>query len=283
MTNSNDERTSALPPTPWPPVPQLPANYGVRLIFGGLLGFCHNAGKCEVGFYKDDDHQPIIIVSEKPGCDPYQMRVGTGRMTIGITGQSTNSVSFYNPGGGFNRLTGNDWDFRWLIDLHDWCPNGKIKPGYFAPVLDVRHGTFFTLQKSNSTFKRVTLSGTTQVDSYGYQVRFFAADIAVANGQSVTIDTGAETKTLYPSAQRTYEVLITNLCSISSVSDFHLLVEAYAEPGDPLYDLYLDREGTEAEPNFCTADLRSKLIKPVGDDAPCMGAGYGGAGGFPGP
>lgn len=289
MANTSDgkERDSTLASMMEWPTCTLPTNSGVRLIFAGLMGFCYNptTKKCEVGFYtREADHHPMVMVSEKPGCQSSMMTPGTGRMKIGITNQPS-GVCFYNLGGTFNRLTGNDRDIRWMIDLSVWYPRHTIPPGYFAPVLEVAHGTFFTMQKSNSTFKRVPTSGATTSEPYGYLTRYLAADIQVANGQTVTLDTGVQTRVLYPTPQRTYEVLFTNLCDPpSATSDFHLLVEAISSPGDTLYNFYLDLLGNEADPHFCTGDgeIKRKSLAAA-DDAPCMGAGFGDVPAFPGP
>jgi hypothetical protein len=204
-------------------------------------------------------------------------------MRIGITGQPSN-VCFYKTGSGFNRFSGNDQDIRWMIDLNEWYPNNvSIPRGFFAPVLEVTHGSFFTLQKTTSTFKRIVTSPISNPEPFGYLPRFLAADIPASNTQTVTLDTGSITTVLRPNQQRTYEVLFTNICPGETTSDFHLLVESIASAGDPLYDFDLDIDGGPAAPHFCIAGSDLEPVVHASDEAPCMAGGFGGAGGFPGP
>src|SRR5947208_2899041 len=100
MANSSEDRTSdnlSVAPRRLPTSSQVPPTFGVRLIFAGLMGFCYNpvTKKCEVGFYtRDGQHQPAIMVYEKPGCHGTPVTPGTGRMKIGITNQPSTVVSY---------------------------------------------------------------------------------------------------------------------------------------------------------------------------------------------
>jgi hypothetical protein len=151
---------------------------------------------------------------------------------------------------------------------------------------------FFTIVRSNSTFKRVNAAGG-KVEDLGYVGRYLGADIEIQNGQSVTLDTGS-VRIVLPWKQTTsYEVVFANECYTSCTGpDFHSLIDTLG--ATTFYDLGLEVKGPPSFPGGCTSidisadqlvgstfEERSFFSPFNTDDAPCMGAGFGQSNGFP--
>jgi hypothetical protein len=268
----------------WPPPIHTSAKPAstVRLIFAGLLGFCFTSrGTCQVGFRNTAGHKPKIVIFENPGCNDHTLYPGPSAMSLGITGAfGTPSVTSHQGNFPPDRLTGDREDIRWLIDLADWFPGSVAQPGMFSPILEVFHGMFFTLVRSNSTFNQ-TLSNGIPVNPMGYVSRYLGVDIELRSKQSVTLQIGGASPIHLPSgASTSAEVVFANECVDCNTSDFHDLIAALGSvPTD--YDLGVDIPvNLQNLPGGCFQTAKGPFSEFNTDPSPCMGAGFGGNDGF---
>ncbi len=279
--------TAVATPNPhWPPPRHTSAKPGstVQLIFAGLLGFCFTSrGTCHVGFRNTAGHIPKIVIFENPGCYERPLFPGTAAMSLGITGAlGTPSVTSHQESFP-DRLTGDPNDIRWLIDLADWFPGKVVQPGMFLPILEVFHGMFFNLVRSNSTFNQ-TLNNPagTVVNPMGYVSRFVGVNIELRPNQSVTLQIAGARPVQLPSGTfSSATVVFANECDGCRQPDFHDLVTALGSVTTD-YDLRVDVPvNLPNMPGGCFQTDRSPFSIDNTDPSPCMGAGFGGSNGFP--
>jgi hypothetical protein len=277
--------TSVATPNPhWPPPKHVSAQPGstVRLVFAGLLGFCFTSrGTCQVGFRNTAGHIPKIVIFENPGCSEHTLYPGPSAMSLGITGAfGIPSVTSHQGNFSPDRLTGDRDDIRWLIDLADWFPGRVALPGMFSPILEVFHGMFLNLVRSNSTFNQ-TLGNGIPVNPMGYVSRYLGADIELGPNESVTLQIGGAGPIQLPSgASTSAEIVFANECVGCTTSDFHELITGLG-PVTTDYDLRVAIPVNLPNlPGGCFQTAKGPFSPFNTDPSPCMGAGFGGNDGF---
>jgi hypothetical protein len=275
-------------PQPWPWTGELP-NATVRLVFAGMVAFTYKKKEGRVVFHRsDDDHHKLKIVayrSSAPCNEIYRNEAIPKKTTMDFEIKNKPSDSTFFHGGAFERsaLQGNAKDFRWLLDLEDLpFNNGKLKrkEDKFSTKLNVRHGTFYTYKHTASTFLYDNGSGTPT--KLGYVPKVMATDVSLEQGECVSLKINGTEVLPYPLCSGAkYEIFFLNECDASCThSDFSMVFDAFEKP--KRFELTLEH----ADDNGPTDDLclpvpTSNRIRRLNDEAPCMGGGFGGGGGFP--
>jgi hypothetical protein len=295
----------------WRPTTSFPTNAKVTAIFGGLFGFFYNTrtGNCEIGAHRgDSNHRMVIEVWERigPRCYlSYSTKNGTlpkptKDLKIQIVGRSTSDVNFYQVGA-YDRVRMGPNDFRWLPDLdsNDFYPQNYPKArGRFNIKSIVRHGTFYTYLRTNSTFTRADPPDrpVNHIDLYNV-AEYMAAGIQPNDSEDVSlqIDENTPPVVLRNRPGSTYEITVFNNCyrdvsrelecmfqpnhSSSEMhrNHFHFMRKVLQLPGgQKRYGLKLKVGRPATNPGFCTPSR-----KAISDEAPCMGAGFGKTDGMP--
>lgn len=269
--------------TRWKTTDNLPGNATVTLYFAGLMAFCYNKkNQCEIGFYESGKHSLNVEVFRN-GKSVYSTAPTVNvEIEVGIENKS-NHVRFFNgpDDGEFNRDTGDSYDFRWLLDLEDDKHHDKKldkKPNYFHKKLYVCHGTFYTALPTISTFME---DDGPAKGPCGHVARVMAANIPLAAGEKLMLKINGKivSDPIIASPGISYMIVFTNECQESGKpcksSDFDLVFDLIAE-AVPKVHLVKQAKKSRDE-RLMPFDNRST------DEAPCMGAGFGGTGGFPPP
>lgn len=299
--SQNQQTTSLL----WDTTPTFPSNSRVTAIFGGLFGFFYNKDShdCEIGDHKGGGrHRLTIDVFERRGST-CQLLFSTEEGTlpnpknprIEIVGRAS-GAKFYEVGA-YNRATLNAQDFRWLLDLDSddfYSDNPPKLNGQFKNKILVRDGTFYTQQRTNSTFQRVELPESPSTEPFDlFQVaNYVAAGIEPNQNEDVLFKVNDNSAVVFTNKPGfTYQIVFLNECyedghnpcrpqpnSSNEIdwNDFHFMREMLHLPQNAKpYGLKL-KNGGKSRPNFC---FRSP--HRGSDEAPCMGTAFGQTNGMP--
>jgi|SRR6185369_12249526 len=259
-----------------------PAIFHVKLIFAGMCIFGFDRTEAHVAFHRGDPrtHKMQIIVSRKgPRCtDIYSIGddrpVRIPRLAVGINGKPSD-VKFF-LGDDFDRRhnTGDELDFRWLPDLEgpefynkELRPKNKTK---FSTKLKVKHGTFYTYQRTNTTFKAV---GGPSPGYLGHIAKVMAANIRLNDGESVYLRIGRRDVLPYPlTNQAQHEMYFLNESVTGPANDFEMSFDEL----DASTSLKFSLASVTTGEDMSTTDLCHNLpkVKRLTDEAPCMGAGF---------
>jgi hypothetical protein len=279
----------------WPPTDERPgdANPGLRLIFTGMMLFTYkdtaDGPEARVVFHRGSaNHHLRILVLED--CRPIYAIGGRIRpiqireMDLRINNADSRAVFFQGPD--FNRKLrqGDDKDFRWLLDLEgpDFH-NGKFqrREDKFSTKLKVRQGTFYTYKHTGHYFK--CQGGTHPNQEVGYVPKVMAADITLHEGDCVSLLIDGREVLQYPLCQGAdYEVYFFNECesNCDNNGDFPMTFDAVnIDPGEKFNLTSIGgADNGQAEGICIPVPLEASKLT---DEAPCMGGGFGGGGGFP--
>jgi hypothetical protein len=280
----------------WPWTDQRPQeeNPGVRLIFTGLVIFTYktaNDGESEARavFHRAttkhhlrilvlEDCRPVFAIGGR--MEPIQIR----RMELGIVGKDESAAFF--KGDHFRRedLEGDIKDFRWLLDLEgpDFH-NAKFQrtEHKFSTKLEVKQGTFYTYKLTGHYFKCV--GGKYDGKEVGYVPKVIAADISLGEADRVFFRIDGRDVLPYPLSNRAdYQIYFFNECEIGCEphSDFDRTFDAVNTTPNERFTLTpIGGEDNGPAQGLC---IRVPLeASELTDEAPCMGGGFGGGGGFP--
>lgn len=297
-----------LPPL-LPAFPVLPVS--VTVVFRGLLTFCFDGTRYEVGVLNDDatgpGHDLLFRKWIKPVGGPcttptpydtpatsFELRVNKAEPSVDriyIIGNSTFSRT--TPAGNHPN------DFRWMIDfdleLHpSISPVPKI-PARVSPRLTINKGVFYTHHKTNTKFNAHHAQGT-PVKPLDSVAEVMAARIYLAVGGSVdVVIDGAVKDTLPQTTGIEYQIDVFNLCDPSPNpqcryvsghptdrtrrNDFFMYYNALSiGAGDQFHLMAVHPTADSEITGICRVDGEHGT-----DPAPCGGGGFGGSGGFGGP
>jgi hypothetical protein len=270
----------------------------IRLVFAGMVCFTYKKKEGRAVFHRDDTHHNMeVIVYDRNGCREIFHDRGlpkTTKMDIRIKDKSNDDKSsdakfFRAPDFKREDLKGHANDFRWLLDLEN-PPFSDIKfdrkEDKFSTKLKVRHGTFYTYKHTGSTF----LNENTGM-KLGYLPKVMATDIKLEPGECLSFKiNGKEVLPPKTCSDAKLEIFFLNECADDTCKkgDFDMTFEALENPKK--FTIKVDTK----DPNGPTSDLckavpsstrgvphdRDKADR-LNDEAPCMGGGFGGGGGFP--
>ncbi|HKG59663.1 MAG TPA: hypothetical protein VKB05_07795 [Pyrinomonadaceae bacterium] len=298
----NQQTTNLL----WNTTPTFPSNSRVTAIFGGLFGFFYNTNtrNCEIGDHKGGGRHRLTIDVWERRNSRCKLLFSTEDDTlprpkdpkIEIVGRAASEAKFYEVGE-YNRATLNPQDFRWLLDLdsNDFYPDNHPKlNGQFTNKVLVRHGTFYTQQRTNSTFRRIDPPDSSTPNTFDlFQVaNYVAAGIEPNQNEDVVFKVNDNSAVVFTNKPGfTYQIVFLNECyndghqpcpfdpghaNEANRNDFHFMRKMLQLPANAkVYGLKLKDEG-ESRPNFCSRDPHR-----LTDEAPCMGTAFGQTNGMP--
>ena len=285
------KRRAVVSSSHWPPTPNWPANPSVRLLFWGIIAFCYNKKKgCEIAFHScSPTHKLGIRVYEN--CRQIFPPLGgeipgnVKKIEFGIIDKPMD-VAFYQEPilGSFDRVRGSEHDFRWLLDFEGddlYKKKFSKNSGVFFKKLYVSHGTFYTYQRTQSLFD---IRGGAKEYTGIHLARIMAADIELGQRECMALKFDGRDVLAHPLCWKQgteYEVHFTNECykpdgMPCTDGDFYLNFDLIKIHPKDRFEIVLNKYYTEQDPHICEARYR------VSDEAPCMGAGFGQTGGFPG-
>jgi len=262
------------------------------------LNFFYKSTKeCSIGVNPGDGrHRLVLVVTNNdsviyPDGDlPSTIR----EITFAIENKQP-AVNFLRIGSGdFDRDTGDNHDFRWMLDLdgEDFYRERYDRNPIFRTKFTLSHGTVFTGMVTNSTFNQVSvLLGTTgmTVKYLGRMALLMAAEVAIGqNEYGVLKINGNEVVRIPGSTANTHEISFGNVCVDNnercSWSPGHVLESRrndFRHHRDVLdlpllrarYGLTLFQASAAPGPN----KIGAFPWVPWGTDrAPCMATGWGG-------
>jgi len=221
-------------------------------------------------------------------------------LKIEIVGRSTSDVKCYQVGA-YDREHLQERDFRWLPDLDsdDFYPDNHPKlRGKFNIKSIVKHGTLYTYQRTNSTFRRVDPPDRPANYNDLYHVaEYMAAGMQPNENEvvSLQIDNNTPPVVLKNRPGSTYEITILNNCYKHATSNeectydpdhptsemhrnhFHFMRKILRLPTEKKrYGLKLKDGKQASKPAFCPG-----IRKAISDEAPCMGSAFGQTNGMP--
>ena len=274
----------------WPPGSKPdPEKFNVKLIFAGICIFGSNLNEAHVAFHRRhrNTHKMKIIVSKKgPRCTDI-VTIGDGtrpvnfnKMELGIDGKASDAKFFL--GSEFDRKSnkGDELDFRWLLDLEGpEFYNKELKPKNnrkFRAKLIVRHGTFYTYQRTNTTFKAV---GGPAPGYLGHIAKVMAANIELQDGESVYLKINGRNVLPDPLTNRDqHEIYFLNERVTGSGNDFKMAFDELDHSTSLAFSLDSVVTGDDTPTTGLCHNLPS--VKRVTDEAPCMGASFGSGNGL---
>ncbi|HZJ46095.1 MAG TPA: hypothetical protein VFD63_20125 [Pyrinomonadaceae bacterium] len=188
------------------------------------------------------------------------------------------------------------YDFRWMPDLHtpDFYPEPYGLNRVRGTRLAVFTGTFYTRVRTSTTFWRVNAEQCQDdlIDDYGHIALYMATAIDSQNDVALMLNQDSEPVYKFERGNK-YQIVFNNECERcpepdptgceTKRNDFHFLRDVIKVPilGRLKYGLKVKKpcsgEGC-AKPDFC---LYRHGQHRATDEAPCSGAGYGKAPGFP--
>jgi hypothetical protein len=302
-------------------MPDLPDNPTVKVVFHGLFCFCFDGKKeCESGIHNKTHeggahkHPHDLLVNvwvkngECPSAPIASLRIGDpkrfGDINLKVSGTSLldgtyvyQNAQLPDP---FDRtnsspdpLVTSDW--RWVLDFegpdfYDRHLDAK-HPQTLRPSVHMNNGLFYTLLRTNSTFRREP--GAKQL---GHVAHFVAANIYLGLGgfAELTIDDlkiGDQPFefTCEGGLGLTYQIDIFNDCKHTARpcvfhdptgndeterNDFYLYYDTFDIPAhQPKYELFLEIEGNDSDPEgICLFEADE-----VDDKSPCGATGFGGS------
>jgi hypothetical protein len=282
----------------------------VTAIFWGLMGFCYKTPSgsppvVEVGFHRGGGHHVLKVTVAEISTSGTRLICSDlpsqgSRMTLKVVGQGQPPKVFEK--GTFNRQAdmGDDLDFRWMPDLDsdEFYSEGYNKNKHFPARLEVSNGVFYTRIKTNSHFKLVKAANHLDVirPSFGRIAWMMALAINVENNTDhVLFEMNGVPCPLRQTTGVRYQILFKNECTHSPCpgsmtaehpdetrrNDFHFSRKVLKLPNDRIkYSLKFDhRVGPGAQINFFDPDGQEHFTAT--DEAPCAGAAFGQANGFP--
>lgn len=281
----------------WPPTHDAPgANPGVRLIFTGMAIFTYketnDSVEGRVVFHRGTaNHILRILVLED--CRPIFAIGGAVKpikikeMEIGFVDGGGSTAFYQDINIDFDRanLKGNEKDFRWLLDLEgpDFH-NGKFqrKTDHFRTKLNVKGGTFYTYRHTGHYFK--CDGGLHPNKEVGYVPKVMACDISTKEGDCVYFRIDGDDVLPYPLCDGAkYEIYFFNECEKEDCDDhgdFPMVFDAVnIDPSEKFNLVSIGGEDNHPTEDTCIpVPLEHAHFT---DEAPCMGSGFGGGGGFP--
>lgn len=315
--------SSALEPIPeWDPPNRgtLPEYPTVRIVFTGLLSFCHNnrppRGDCEVGVHNASDHFLQVTVWEGtepgPNCVWKLVTDWKGHAAT-ITDQnyfvyrrgSALPVGFYQPIPTFNRESSDPNDFRWIVDLENsefyGYRDGRRtlpKVGQIVkPRVRFNTGQFYTAWRTSCEFQRQDIHAGSIV-RMGKIASYLGVNIQLGPSDSAVVSLPGYSNPMI-SAEKQYRVFFRNTCDRPDCvnpdsSDpreqndfFHHLATFTRNVGEPSF--YLMPQGPPCTGTYVPTNTQLGLPptpklnlkdERVSDRAPCASAGFGGGGGL---
>lgn len=298
---TTQSKLAAVEPPKWPistTPPKLEENPGVRLIFQGVMAFCHKRDECEIGFLREhpqgeNKHQfeiKIFEVGEDNKCRQIFYMTDENdspfikKISLAIVGESSDVKFFHvGPPNEFDRYEGHPNDFWWLLDL-DYIYGRKLPKNPSITRLTVKNGVFYTYQRTNSTFK--AKGGPYTEADRGYMPKIMAADLHVPLGQSVSLKTSDGNDLFHPlklKPRTRYEVYFSNECWTPKGKkcpdmDFPLNFKITKLKDNELFKLERIKDGDDDPPPYLCI---TEDYKKGSDRAPCMGVGFGQGDGIP--
>lgn len=285
----------------WPPAQSLPVNPVVRLRFRGLLAFCYNQqGWFEVAFHRaDGNHMREVQVYENSTLLNLPIPANITTMSVGIRVNGQDKPANVQ----FLKDSSADRDFRWALDLESTEFYPEIYPknsnAVFTARLLVRHGTFYTVEKTHYALDRITRSfpfidlpwetGWNR-EHLDHPAKIIGADITITANEYVSLVINDQEVVRLPRfADRIYDVDFSNECKYSNPqcrfkwddwreskrNDFHFHRDVVSLP------VTRDRYGLVLTKNQIQKGGKHEDDKQNTDEAPCMGGGWGGTNGFP--
>lgn len=306
----------------------LPANDKVvKLIFEGLTGIAPRSlveneercgrrmesGKvvCEVGFHSKRDsgidheleisaYSNVVDPSTPPKPKEFKDRE-IEKIEICVDDPELDQAYFYQRGEVCTRRDlAYDEDFRWIIDFEsDYLYRKHLSGSYlrkytgcYSPVLTVRHGIFYTLLKTGSTFLARSEDNENFIDM-GPVARIMAANVYVKSGSLKLKVDDDDPYIVQPPGEiyfKNHCMKGANYCFFKPKdkdkkkrSDFFLNYKAFDRKGHSEYQLHLLRSGTPMIPNVICERKRFEDMRDrdkekffISDESPCSAAGYGG-------
>jgi hypothetical protein len=216
---------------------------------------------------------------------------------IRIEGRSSDAKFFMRTPFKREDLQGDDKDFQWLLDLE--APpfaTGKQhrKEDKFSTQLTVGNGTFYTYKHTGSTFYYINSKGKKHKNSKGKKVKLgyvpkvMAVDIPLQNGECLSFKLGANDVLSDPiCGGQKHEIFFLNEYDLPCSdkhnkkcleNDFGMVFDAFENY--TAFDLLLDQDHDNGPTNDLCIPLPAAVAR-LTDEAPCMGGGFGGGGGFP--
>lgn len=262
------------------------------IAFEGLMVFHPDPGGqyLEVGIIPAPEHEfRIELLSKSPE--------GVSTSTISLeqflsSNQDTLSLQFPTPtkgitfhkNGPFDRksVTNDQRDIRWLIDLESSEFYGRkltVANNQLAVVLRVNGGEFYT---KTTTLPLVRRKGDGTFYYFGRAAQEIATDVFLQDGDMVlrSETSGTEILRLKNRPDTTYEMAIKNLPlphedMATNSNHFGNYYRVFPMPRSEWYEFRVDGLQKQLASQFS----RVAFTSPNTYEAPCMGAGYGGAGG----
>jgi len=276
--------------TDWPWTDHEPKdNPGVRLIFAGMVAFTYEKDEALVVFHRgDDDHHHLKIIAyegSKGSCNEIYRNEDiptVTKMDLRLVAKPSFATFFKDKKFDRSAYKGHDKDFRWLLDLE--APpintvNLRRKDDKFSTKLRVRQGTFYTYKHTGHTFLYDYGTGSAKL---GYVPKVMAADIELRTGDCLSFE--INTEEIHPKQPicygKKFEIFFLNECDESCKnSDFKMVFDAVEDP--MRFDLTLENGHDNKPTNDLCIDVPTMHKVRLTDEAPCMGGGFGGGGGFP--
>jgi len=274
------------------PVGTHPAAPSITVFFVGLLDFYYNANgpdekSCGIGFVDSGmHHMPHVELKENGGLPiaiaiPPNAEVRLGTIDAQEQWLPANALFLIDRGKPYD-------DFRWLIDMQakSWYEGVPTK-GPYAAKLFVRNGTFFTKKRT-----RYNLDQVMKVETLGLAYLRTAALTQPAEIIGCEINTGGNDALLKVNNQtwkltngKSYEISFINKCDGSDPACCFLWSDFKEAKRN---DFHHHRKALDLKAYHLrySVVLAPPLLKRRtqcifnSDEAPCMGAGYGGG---PGP
>jgi len=267
---------------PWTSSAPTPDNPGIRMLFAGMMVFTYKGRQGRVVFHTGTPHHNLEIVAYEKGTPCVQKLRKEGANIpprVDLISPGADDVQYFQSGDpdNFDRKIWDNKDFRWLLDLEGPETYGnrdfdRTEDKGFNKKLHVKTGTFYTYQRTNSTFK--TDVGSLMCSEFSV-ARIMACDIRIPAGQTFVFKVGGdEVRMQNPSK---YEIHFLNTCRTCTTSDFDMVFDAIRNGEDYKFGLTLATQRGGSPLN----DICDPVIAKGNDEAPCMGAAFGGGLGFP--
>jgi hypothetical protein len=252
-----------------------PAKFDVKLIFAGMCIFGYDGTEGHVAFHRGHPrrHKMQVIVTKRTGTkctDISLIPQSIHTMEVGINDKSSDAKFFLGDYFDRPRDKGDELDFRWLLDLEgpefykmELKPKNNHK---FSTKLVVKHGTFYTYQRTNTTFKAI---GGPSPGYLGHIAKVMAANIELQDGESAYLRINRKRYPLPKGAQ--YEIYFLNERVSGPVNDFGM---AFDELDNSSLKFSIDSVKTGDDTSTTDLCHNLPLVKRATDEAPCMGAGF---------
>jgi hypothetical protein len=284
--------------------PTLLSTADVTLVFHGLMAIWQNqAGQWVVGFHSkksgNHEHQLMVRAYKKTGSSPCT-ELGNPKVEIVLPGQKLeleviqprilDGVYFFQPPP--SGTTKHDNDFGWVINLEgeDWYGKTLDRNPVHDPVLVVPNGLFYTLMKTQSTFRRQEADGEGAI-FIDNVANYVGTNIYLKPGGTVNVKLPQQTIPLAQATGVRHEVHFMNTCFKLGThdecgfksyhpnkverSDFYMHSDGIKIPaGKKELELVLARGVKGVRPGICGEGSAN-------DESPCSAVGFGGPNGFP--